>query len=45
MVQAIADAMRTEYKNLADNGLLVQVMTARAAVTTTARGTAQELQG
>jgi 5-methyltetrahydropteroyltriglutamate--homocysteine methyltransferase len=33
MVHAIADAMRTEYKMIVDNGLLVQVDDARAAVT------------
>jgi 5-methyltetrahydropteroyltriglutamate--homocysteine methyltransferase len=33
MVHAIADAMRTEYKTIVDNGLLVQVDDARAAVT------------
>ena len=33
MVNAIADAMRTEYKTIVDNGLLVQVDDARAAVT------------
>jgi 5-methyltetrahydropteroyltriglutamate--homocysteine methyltransferase len=33
MVHALADAMRTEYKTIVDNGLLVQVDDARAAVT------------
>jgi len=33
LVHAIADAMRTEYKQIVDNGLLVQVDDARAAVT------------
>ncbi|HEY1507012.1 MAG TPA: cobalamin-independent methionine synthase II family protein [Stellaceae bacterium] len=33
MVLAIADAMRTEYKMIVDNGLLVQIDDARAAVT------------
>jgi 5-methyltetrahydropteroyltriglutamate--homocysteine methyltransferase len=33
MVHAIAAAMRTEYKMIVDNGLLVQVDDARAAVT------------
>jgi 5-methyltetrahydropteroyltriglutamate--homocysteine methyltransferase len=33
MVHAIAAAMRTEYKTIVDNGLLVQVDDARAAVT------------
>jgi len=33
MVHAIADAMRTEYKTIVDNGLLVQIDDARAAVT------------
>jgi len=33
MLHAIADAMRTEYKMIVDNGLLVQVDDARAAVT------------
>jgi 5-methyltetrahydropteroyltriglutamate--homocysteine methyltransferase len=33
MVHAIAGAMRTEYKMIVDNGLLVQVDDARAAVT------------
>ena len=33
MVHAIADAMHTEYKMIVDNGLLVQVDDARAAVT------------
>jgi 5-methyltetrahydropteroyltriglutamate--homocysteine methyltransferase len=33
MVLAIADAMRTEYKIIVDNGLLVQIDDARAAVT------------
>jgi len=33
MVQAIADAMRTEYKMIVDAGLLVQIDDARAAVT------------
>ena len=31
--QAIAEAMRTEYKQIIDNGLLVQLDDARAAVT------------
>ena len=33
LVHAIAEAMRTEYKMIVDNGLLVQVDDARAAVT------------
>jgi 5-methyltetrahydropteroyltriglutamate--homocysteine methyltransferase len=33
IVHAIADAMRTEYKMIVDNGLLVQIDDARAAVT------------
>ncbi len=33
MVHAIAEAMRTEYRTIVDNGLLVQVDDARAAVT------------
>jgi 5-methyltetrahydropteroyltriglutamate--homocysteine methyltransferase len=33
MVHALADAMRTEYKTIVDNGLLVQIDDARAAVT------------
>ena len=32
-VFALADAMRTEYKTIVDNGLLVQIDDARAAVT------------
>jgi len=33
MVHALADAMRAEYKTIVDNGLLVQIDDARAAVT------------
>jgi 5-methyltetrahydropteroyltriglutamate--homocysteine methyltransferase len=33
MVHALAEAMRTEYKTIVDNGLLVQIDDARAAVT------------
>ena len=33
MVHALADAMRSEYKTIVDNGLIVQIDDARAAVT------------